>query len=592
MTNGFPPDAILDQLRQLRTIVAELEDRVRSLEAGTSAAPSATLAAGDAVQEAPLNTVAELPHSGHFNHLVALTGRSIMILAVAFLLRFITEAEIVPPALGASLGVALGIGLLLLIPRSDRKGDRFSAAAHGLTAVAIALPLILETVVTLAIIPYRLGALYLAVFTAVGLVVVWRHNFRSLAWVFGLGAVILCFTLISKTGHHLEFFFILLALGAGTCLLAYSRRWHLLRWVAASALALVLLQLIFMASGGSQDLLVSESPRVIQALCLAYLLFYLSIFSWRALVQGRGVKVFDIVQSAVAVMIGFGGAVRIALNNGAGTGLIGLLALIGAVAGYTVAFAFVSTRQGRGRTFFYFATLALVFLFLGSLMIVHGPWLTWCWIALGLAASGLGGRFRRVTLRYHAAVYITLASLKSGLVSASLLAFLVPATSRWPKLSATGGSALAAATAAYLILVLTQRGREVPFARRLPRLALASLLMGGTGYFAVMALASLTSCLPPTAHSAMLALSRTLVISITAVFLGAMAPRLDLKELGWLIYPILLFGCGKLLLEDMKSGSAITLAVAFASLGGALVLGPRLLRKRETAPIGAVSPSG
>lgn len=592
MTNGFPPDAILDQLRQLRTTVAELEDRVRSLEAGASARPLAASAAGDTLQKAPLNTVAELQHSGNFNHLVSLTGRSIMILAAAFLLRFITEAKIVPPALGASLGVSLGVALLLLIPRSDRKGDRCSAAAHGLTAVAIALPLILETVVTLAIIPYRLGALFLAVFTAVGLAVAWRHRFRGLAWVFGLGAIILCFPLISKTGHHLEFFFILLALGAVTCLLAYSRRWHLLRWVAASALALVLLKLIFLASDGSGKLPVSEGPPVVQALCLAYLLVYLSIFSWRALVQRRGVKVFDVVQSAVAVLIGFGGAVRIALNNGAGTGLIGLFALMGAVAGYTVAFAFVSSRQGRGRAFFYFATLALVFLFLGSLVIVHGFGLTWCWIALGLAASGLGGRFHRVTLRYHAAVYITLASLQSGLISSSLLAFLVPATSSWPELSAMGGAALAAATAAYLILVMTQRGREVSFSRRLPCLALASLLMGGTGYFAVMGLASISRSLPPTAHSAMLALSRTLVISITAVFLGAMAPRLDLKELGWLIYPILLFGCGKLLLEDMKSGSAITLAVAFAALGGALVLGPRLLRKRETAPTGAVSPSG
>ncbi len=582
MNNDPTPDNLPDQIQALKASLSELETRVRLLEAhlvpeNHPSRPPLAAATADQKPAADIPFQPPSVPSADFNHLLALTGRSIMILAIAFLLRFAADTKTIPPALGAALGVALGIILILLVPRAMRKNDRSGAFAYGLTAVVIAFPLIFETVATLKIIPGVVGAFFLVLVTATGLIVAWRDHLRGLAWVFTLAALALIFALLNRSGQDAVLILILLALGAVTSLLAYSRGWHLLRWAAASALGLVLLRTILLASDAAPEAGGGLQPGSVQILCLIYMLVYLLIFGWRALVKGRGVKVFDIVQSAAVVGIGFGGIIRIARAEASGTGLIGGLALLGAVAGYTIAFTVVSSRHGRGRAFFYFATLALVFLFLGSLVIAHGPWLTWFWLGLGLAASALGGHFRRVTLRYHAAVYMAMAAVQSGLLLSALKAFLQPPDSQWPSFSTAAALSFLAATAAYAVLTLTQRGRDIPFARRLPRLVLASILLAGAGYLAVMILAAVLTGLPPAADPARLALGRTLVVSVTAILLAWLSRRLHLSELGWLVYPVLLFGCAKLLLEDMEAGTAFTLALSFAALGGALVLSPRLL---------------
>ncbi len=580
-------DDLLQQVQKLQGSLKDLQSRVSALESSLS--PDQHMAPANVdgpmvVVDPPADQFPSDPWDNiDFGRLMTLMGRSIMVLASAFLLRFITDSSVVPPIPGVMLGVALGIGLILLSIRSGMHHDRLSANAHGLTAVIIVYPLIFETVVTLKIIPILLGAGFLAIVTAAGLLAAWHQSLRGLAWAFVLGTLAICLALISSTGEYIVFTILLLGLGAASCILAYSRRWHLMRWVVAATLGLALIRLVAMASGAAGGLPSGQNPRDIQILCLISMSVYLGIFSWRALVQGRGVKVFDVVQSAAILIIGFGGAVRIAQTNGGGTGLIGFLALLGAVAGYTVAFAFITNRHGRGRGFFYFATLALVFLFLGSLVIVHGSWLIWCWITLGLATSALGGQFHRVTLRYHAAVYLTLAAVQSGLIKSAFLAFLVPATGTWSHLSVMGIVTFGALVACYLILVITQQGKMVAFTRRLPRLVIASLLLGGVGYFAVLLLVSLLTTIPPTADSALLALSRTLIIALTTILLAAAARRCNLVEFGWLIYPLLLFGCAKLALEDLQEGSAFSLALAFAALGGALILGPRLLRSGSPA---------
>ncbi len=574
MDHGDSQDHLLQQIQDLRNALEGLELRVGALESGPGPAAISPLAAPAEEQEA----LPEPWESFNFGRLLTLMGRSIMVLAVAFLLRFMTDSAVLPPIPGVMSGVALGLLLILLVARAGRQNDRMGAIAHGLTAAVIVYPLIFETVVSLNIIPVQLGAVFLAIVTAAGLLAAWHQFLRVLAWVFSLGTLLLCMVLISRTGENLVFFLLLLGLGAVSCLLAYTRKWHLIRWVVAAVLGLTLLRLVVLATGAAGGLPSGQTPRDIQLLSLGYMLVYLGIFSWRALVQGRGVKIFDVVQSTAAVIIGFGGAARIARTSGGGTAMIGILALMGAVAGYSVAFTVVTSRHGRGRGFFYFATLALVFLFLGSLVMVHGSWLIWCWITLGLAAGALGGRFHRVTLRYHAAVYLALAAIQSGLLKSAFLAFLTPAGGTWSHLSAMGVLTFGAVIAGYTILVLTQRGQEVPFARRLPRLVMAVLLLGGVGHFAVLLLVSALTDLPPAADASLLALSRTLIIALTAISLALISRRWSLAELGWLVYPLLLFGCAKLIIEDLQGGTALTLAPAFAALGGALILGPRLLR--------------
>jgi hypothetical protein len=79
---------------------------------------------------------------------------------------------------------------------------------------------------------------------------------------------------------------------------------------------------------------------------------------------------------------------------------------------------------------------------------------------------------------------------------------------------------------------------------------------------------------------------RTVVLAASA-FLLAWLSRFDRsRPAAWLVYPFLVAGGLKLLLEDLRMGRPVTLFVSLAVYGGVLILAPRLLRKRpvtETA---------
>ncbi|MDX1504016.1 MAG: hypothetical protein R3325_16780, partial [Thermoanaerobaculia bacterium] len=79
---------------------------------------------------------------------------------------------------------------------------------------------------------------------------------------------------------------------------------------------------------------------------------------------------------------------------------------------------------------------------------------------------------------------------------------------------------------------------------------------------------------------AALASLRTAVLACAAVALAGLSRRPRLGEAVWLVYPALLAGGLHLLLEDLRAGRPLTLVVSFALYGAALILSPRLVRRR------------
>lgn len=573
-------DALLQAIENLQATVNRLESRVRVLENGSGPVPQPgqvgypALAASRVPDPSP--SLAGFSGAKFWY----LAGRSVLVLAGAFLLRFMSDAGTIPPLEGALAGLGYCLAVIWLVNRAGGREDGIGAVAHGLTAAVIAFPLIAESGGPRSLVS-PLGAVGgLALVTGAGLVAAWRRRLRFLAWTFTLGPLVVVATLIRSKQAYLEVASFLLLLGAGTCLLAYSRHWHLKRWVVAGFLNVLLLWLVVTASGEPDRIPAGIHPFGVQTLAACHLLVYLGIFTWRALIQGRGVKVFDVVQSVGAVALGFGGAVRIAQTNGQGAGALGWFALVSALAGYAVAFIFVRSRQGRGRGFFYFASLALVFLAIGSRTVAHGSWLVWCWVLLGLAAAGLGAAFRRVTLRFHAAVYLFLAAIGSGLAKASFGAFLSPPGSTWTGAELPSIVVMLAALAGYLTMAKGHREQDLSIGRIIPRMLLATLFLGGAGNLLVTGLVGLSAGTPPQADPAMTALMRTIVLALTAVALAVISRRMALPELSWLVYPVLMFACVKLILEDLQVGNALTLCVGFALLGAALIIAPRTARSR------------
>jgi hypothetical protein len=65
-----------------------------------------------------------------------------------------------------------------------------------------------------------------------------------------------------------------------------------------------------------------------------------------------------------------------------------------------------------------------------------------------------------------------------------------------------------------------------------------------------------------------------------AAVLLAMAGRWHrTAEAAWLVYPVLIAGAVKLLMEDVPAGRPGPLVVSLAVYGGAMILSPRLVRK-------------
>ena len=569
-----------ETIEELRRTVLDLERRVVALESG-SAGPAVD-AMLNARGEATAATPAPVRPAVTGAQVFGLLGRAVLYLAGAFLLRALTDTNVIPPTAGFGLGLIYALLIILLADRAGRRGDRPGAGALGLTALVVAFPFVWETTGVRDIVSPAVGGVALLVLTAAGLTVAWRRRLRILYWAYASAALVTVVGLYVATGAAVIYSGLLLTLGAATTVCGYARGWYLMRWPVAVTADLVILRLAMMTSN-PEGATASGQPvatAAIQALALALLVIYLGLFTFRALVQGRGVQAFDVVQSALAIAVGFGGAVHIARHLDSGTAVLGWTALAAALVSYSVAFTVVRQRHGRGRAFFYFASLALLFLVLGSELVVSGQWLAWSWIGLGVAAAWLGGRYDRFTLRAHCAVYLALAAVQTGLLAATVDASLGAPDTAWTGLGVSALVALAATGACYALLVRA-RGPRTHRARRIPRFFVALLTLMGLGYLAVTLLVRLVTDAPPNAVPAAVAVVRTAVLAVTAVALARAARRPVVAELGWLVYPVLVIGLVKLLLEDLKLGDPVALTVSFALFGSALILAPRQLRGRR-----------
>lgn len=570
-----------DVIRALRDDLTALERRITALEGTAVGAPAAATPT-----PAPREVLIPRPTGLSAPVVLALLGRSLLCLAGAFLLRALTDRGALPPAGGFGLGLAYALLLMVLAHRAGARGDHLGGNVHGLTALVVAFPFVWETTALLGLVTPQVGGAALALLTAAGLAVAWRCRMRFQYWSYSLAALATITGLSAVTGAVIWYAWLLLALGITTVLFSYGRGWYLARWPVALAADLVIVRLAVMTSnpGGATAKGQPLAAAAIETLCLALLVAYLGMFTYRALVQGRGVRAFDVVQSLLAIAVGYGGAAHASRHGGGGTALLGWAALAAALAGYGVAFTVVRQRHGRGRAFFYFASLALLFLVLGSGLVVSGQLLAWVWIGLGLTAALLGGRFDRVTLRAHSAAYLALAAVQTGLLAAAADAFLGNPARPWSGLSASALVALVATGACYALLVRTSV-EPISRARRTPRFLVAVLTLLGLQYVTVTLLVRLAGNSPPAASPAIVAVIRTAVLAGTAIALALVSRRTRLTELGWLVYPVLLAGLIKLVLEDLSVGNPVALTAAFALFGGALIATPRLLRggRREAA---------
>ncbi len=196
-----------------------------------------------------------------------------------------------------------------------------------------------------------------------------------------------------------------------------------------------------------------------------------------------------------------------------------------------------------------------------------------------MASLWLGGSHDRITLRFHGVVYLTAAAVVSGLVPAVHDSLVAHPTGAWRPATLMSFLVAVAVTVGYILLVAT-RSKDPSWFALLPQAILAGLLAWVSAGLGTMWLAGgLANAPGPDADIAYLATSRTAMLCILAVLMAWLARRYSLRELGWLVYPLLVGEGMRLLLEDIRYRRPSTLFVTLALYGGALIATSSLMKK-------------
>ncbi len=568
---GDPSRDLAAEVGALADALRTLEGRVSALERG--ATPRRTQPQpGAGSPQGTANAVAvKLPDSAVITRWLSLGGRTFLVMAGAFVLRALTESGTVPSWLGVSLGVAYAATWLAMADRAGRSPPPWSAYFHGLAAVLIAFPLLFEASTRFQLLPPIGSAGALAIVTAAILGVAATRRLRGLAWLTGVAGVATSVALMTSSGQLAPGTLYLIVLGVAALWLGYVRGWVVLRWpIAFVANCMVLVIALHAADPGA-----AEGPRTALVVQVALMGLYLGSIATRTLLLGRKVVVFEVLQSAAAILVGLGGAVFVAARTGTGRSGFGVVSLGFGLASYAVAFAFQARFREVRANFHFYASLGLAFVLAGSGLLLAGWGLPLSWAALAVASGLLARRGTSRTLAGHSAAYALGASAASGLLAGAAQALFSLATFSWTPSSTSLAVLLGAAASAWLTSGLPAPASPVG---RVPQLVVVTVLaVAGAG----VAAAFLVPLAAADAAPGTVASIRTAVLVAGAVALALLGRSPAWPEAGWLAYPVLALTGLKILFEDVPRGRPATLFVSFGLYGAALIVVPRLRGRRS-----------
>lgn len=566
------------QLEHLASRVAAIERRLARLESQESVAagrPAGGLAEGS-------RPAADEPLAGFgmpdVGSVVTLLGRTLFVLAGAFLLRALTDSGQLAAGPGVLLGLGFAVTWVVMADRAGGRGQNTSAAFHGVAFVLIAFPLLFEATTHFRFLNAGTAAAGLGGCTAIALAVGWRRHLQGLVWVATLGGLATAGALALATAELGPFALFLVLLGVAALWLGYVLEWTLLRWPVAlvADLAILILSVRAVTAGAA------DAPGMAFSAQILLLVAYLGSFAIRTLLLNRDVIPFEVAQSVAAIIAGLGGAAYLTHMTRGGGLPLGVATLAMAVGCYGAAAVFVERRQGRGRNFYFYTSAGLVFMLAGGALAMPSVAVGLVYAVLGLVAAWAGRLSRRITYRAHGAAYLTAAVVATGLLPHVLYGLGLPVVPDGrASISMLGVLALCGVAMWGLGPEAAPTSAPSP-GRRVPRLIVLVLVLGGL-------LGAIVSwVLPPPAGAdaaapGLVATVRTALL-VAGILALALADRAwAFVEGAWLVYPLLVLTGLKFVLEDFRAGRPATLFLGFALYGLALIVGPRLCRRTGSA---------
>jgi hypothetical protein len=567
-----------NELATLAREVAALHDRLERLEGRTGhveAEEPAAIAPSEALPSSALPS-----RESDTTAVVSLIGRTLVVLAGAYLLRALTESETIAQSAGVAIGMLYALTWIVMADLAGAAGRRVSAGFHGVAFVLIALPLLFEATVRFNFLGPAASAAGLGIFAAVSLGTAARRRLRGLAWITTAGALFTTFGLMILTAELGPYAVYLVLLGVATLWLGYVLDWLALRWPVALATDLTILVLSFRAVSARA----ADTPGTALAVQVLLLAAYLGSFGARTLFLNRDVIPFEVLQSVAIIVVGLGGAAYVTRTTGVGSLPLGAATLVLGAAAYAVAVAFVERRQRRRRNFYFYTSAALVFTMAGCALVLPPAMLAVVWALLALVAAVAGRRAGSVTFQSHAAVYATGAAIACHLFEHALhgLGLPIPMALHHPG----GVSLVVLAIVAACTWVIGAREIGAPDYERIPRLLLLVVTVGGIiGLMTDWIVPAVATTSSAAIDPGIAATLRTALLVGGVLVLAWAAGAVHCVEAGWLVYPLLVVIGLKFVFEDLQVSRPATLFLAFALYGTALIWGPRLRRvKGAPAP--------
>ena len=550
----------------------ELERRIRRLEEALLAAREPgeaepvrreAVAAVPPELTMPASRAAE-PAGSFVLELLAQTGWSVLVLAGAFLVRAMTDRGTMATAPGVALGLLYAFGIFVLADRGAARGNRLTAAFLGSTAAFIANAIVAETTTRFGIFEPSAGLGVLALATAVALALGRRDDLPVIAWTGTLAACATSVFLAIRREVPAHSGILMLLLATATFWLPWTRwSWRRLPWpptLAAVCLSLWATSAVLSKHGSAID----GATTMLLALGIA-VLWPGSVLA-SALLRRPRVEGLAVTQMLFSLSAGLGGSLLLAHTLGREKPLAAA-AVAGGLGATAFAFLWkdIAVERGSRR---YFAWLGLALILVGTGVLLRAPAPALVWSALALAAAVIASRYEPEIFQAQTAVLATAAAAASGLFAISMVALTAKDSGMRPE-TLPAVIALVAVTGAAMLLL-----HERPAAGPLPALVASLVAVVALGALAVIVLrrpagAILESPLPAL---------RTVVLSLSAYALARLWRATGRRELRTLAYVALVAGGLKILIEDVPSGTPLTLFVAFVFYGGALLLIPRTMR--------------
>lgn len=546
-----PPTEATHQREELAHAVDDLRRRVEALEHRTEGIAFPLQSTVELRTPAIESTAAEFS-SG----LLAGIGRVLLGLAGAYLLRAITEANVVPHLAGTLAGTVYACAWLVATRRSSLNKP-WVAPLHGLTASAILAPLLWEATLRFHALTPSAAATILAAFTMLGQITAWRRDSSSLAGLTALAGSAIAIALTIATLDPIPFS---IALAAAAVVVEYGacRDYALqTRWIIALAsdLCAFLLAYLLTRPQGAPEGYAPIRVSLLLMVLWALVAVYSASVGVRTLARGLNIRWFEITQLMAVAALAIGGT--ISLEHARAIAIAtGCLA---AAAGCYAASENAQTNRLH-RSYYAYATFALLLALTGSRLLMSGFELAVVWSVMALAAAWFGEKQRGNALRVDSVVYLVAAAFASGLMVWS------PSTMPGVVIGVSSG---------FMYALVVWKRPTIPgrWPERLPSAIAAGLLC-----WSVVCLTTGSAVavrVPPPLNDTL----RTAVISCLAIALAWLGSRWHLKELAWVLYPWMALGAVKLILEDFGRGQSSTLFVSLLLYGATLIALPHLLRK-------------